>query len=554
MLDGETTSSPYAPYASRAGSRVSQHWVDRYEREAGKMWELFYRRNADRFFKDRHYLETEWPELRADHASSSSGDGGGGAADRARETSIARTSEHNDDYNDEDDDEDAGAASLEVGALLSGVEEEQRLLEAGCGVGNTLFPLLQSNPRLRVYAFDFSPAAVEIVRRHPLTASGRVIAAVGDLTSGELPAELAECTGRCHAATLMFVLSAISPERMGPAIDATASALTTGGLLLIRDYANGDAAQTRLQQSSLPKQLDAAGRFFVRQDGTRAYYFELAELAALVEARGFTTVRCEISHRVTTNRAKGLSVERRYITATFRRLAPSVAPHAIPPCAPWPSMQMMPTTPAEVAEATNESTCAAAPSDSNTGPLSGSSHLSSSAHATAEVALGQPLSQPLGQPLSQPLGQSLSQPRGRESTAPGGAAEPCPWRRVADADDSQWAECKRRLGAMLAAHTAELPAGDVFACADAQLRLITQLLRQPPLQPELGGRALPPQTPGATKLGALLEALVEPGARQQMLTDLLLDGWDAAPGDWRAELARAQRRQQGQSSSGHSQQ
>ena len=27
-------------------------------------WERFYRRHADHFFKDRHYLADEWPQLR----------------------------------------------------------------------------------------------------------------------------------------------------------------------------------------------------------------------------------------------------------------------------------------------------------------------------------------------------------------------------------------------------------------------------------------------------------------------------------------------------------
>ncbi|CAN0369335.1 unnamed protein product, partial [Hapterophycus canaliculatus] len=36
------------------GPPVSKFWREKYEREARKSWDLFYRRNAGNFFKDRH--------------------------------------------------------------------------------------------------------------------------------------------------------------------------------------------------------------------------------------------------------------------------------------------------------------------------------------------------------------------------------------------------------------------------------------------------------------------------------------------------------------------
>ena len=36
--------------------------------------------------------------------------------------------------------------------------------QVGCGVGNTVFPLLEANPQLRAYACDFSPRAVQVGR------------------------------------------------------------------------------------------------------------------------------------------------------------------------------------------------------------------------------------------------------------------------------------------------------------------------------------------------------------------------------------------------------
>lgn len=44
--------------------------------------------------------------------------------------------------------------------------ESQRLvlLEAGCGVGNCIFPLLEEDRNIFVYACDFSPRAVDFVK------------------------------------------------------------------------------------------------------------------------------------------------------------------------------------------------------------------------------------------------------------------------------------------------------------------------------------------------------------------------------------------------------
>lgn len=38
------------------------------------------------------------------------------------------------------------------------------LLEAGCGVGNCIFPLLEEDLNIFVYACDFSPRAVDFVK------------------------------------------------------------------------------------------------------------------------------------------------------------------------------------------------------------------------------------------------------------------------------------------------------------------------------------------------------------------------------------------------------
>ena len=55
----------------------------------------------------------------------------------------------------------------------------------------------------------------------------------------------------------------------------------------------GDGAQQRLRQAKGAKQLDDSARFFVRQDGTRAYYFSVEQLCAMWQQAGFDVLRCE---------------------------------------------------------------------------------------------------------------------------------------------------------------------------------------------------------------------------------------------------------------------
>lgn len=259
----------YAPYA--AAEALAPFWAARCADEASAHWELFYRRNADRAFKDRHYLDREWTELASNGAAGA----------------------------------DGGGAPLV-------------LLEAGCGVGNALFPLLESNPRLRAYAVDVSESAVQMVRSHALASEGRIVAAAaGDLTSGELPLEIAGC--EADLATLIFVLSAIAPAKMVCALRAVAKGLKRGGVCLLRDYASGDGAQKRYMEAAGAKRLYPELPCFVRADGTLAYYFTEDELCSLFDQAGFDKVSCVHTHGETANRKTGLSMERHFWTARFRR-------------------------------------------------------------------------------------------------------------------------------------------------------------------------------------------------------------------------------------------
>lgn len=120
---------------STPSNEISPFWREKYEREAKKYWDNFYKRHQDRFFKDRHYLDKEW------------------------------------------------------GQYFCGAGKKV-VLEIGCGAGNTIFPLVATYPDIFVHACDFSPRAVDLVKMHKDFTETRVNAFVCDLTAEDLSKQI----------------------------------------------------------------------------------------------------------------------------------------------------------------------------------------------------------------------------------------------------------------------------------------------------------------------------------------------------------------------------
>ena len=114
----------------------------------------------------------------------------------------------------------------------------------------------------------------------------------------------------------------MSPETMPAAVAACAASLAPGGSVLVRDYAAGDLAETRLAERGA-----AAGgasqklgdSFYVRGDGTRSYYFAEDTLRALFAQQGLACTQMGVQERDITNRAQGVTMRRRWIQAVFTR-------------------------------------------------------------------------------------------------------------------------------------------------------------------------------------------------------------------------------------------
>ncbi|CAM9581213.1 unnamed protein product [Pylaiella littoralis] len=225
-------------YVQGKGPPLSTFWREKFEREATKSWDLFYRRNAGNFFKDRHYLGKVFPEL-------------------------AET------------DADRNLANVRRGRL-----GRRTLLELGCGVGNAVFPLLEENRGLYVVAVDLSSRGIEVLKRHPMYTCGRCEASVLDATSDELPLCVSE-DGGVDLVLLQFSLSAVAPKDMAAVARLVEKALKPGGQLLVRDYGRHDEAQLRFAKGRRLGDNVYVRQARTPQDGTTSYFFSLEDLRHL---------------------------------------------------------------------------------------------------------------------------------------------------------------------------------------------------------------------------------------------------------------------------------
>ncbi|XP_069504851.1 tRNA N(3)-methylcytidine methyltransferase METTL6 isoform X2 [Ambystoma mexicanum] len=115
-------------------------------------------------------------------------------------------------------------------------------------------------------------------------------------------------------ATLIFVLSAIHPDKMQHVLENIYKVLKSGGCALFRDYGLYDHAMLRFKPGN-----KLGENFYVRQDGTRSYFFTEDHLGRLFTAAGYEQVTNEYVLRQTVNKKEGLCVPRVFLQSKFRK-------------------------------------------------------------------------------------------------------------------------------------------------------------------------------------------------------------------------------------------
>ncbi|KAJ3431291.1 methyltransferase-like protein [Anaeramoeba flamelloides] len=239
---------------------------NKYANDCRRYWDIFYKRNTNKAFKNKNYIYDEWFKPLIE----------GEMCDKLPLT----------------------------------------CLEVGCGTGALIYPVLRrSENSLKFIGFDLSDNAIEILKNDEEYDPKKVLSAFAyDIVKKELPEEIVK-TNSIDICTLCFVLSAITPQNQLLVLKRLFSYLKPGGVLFFRDYARYDLSQVRFNQET----SRIAEKLYVRVSGTLSYFFEKKEIHDLMTQAGFEVIECDYLHKEILNRKELLVMHRIWLIGKFRK-------------------------------------------------------------------------------------------------------------------------------------------------------------------------------------------------------------------------------------------
>lgn len=227
------------------------------ENRVSRKWNDFYQTHGDKFFKDRQWIFSEFPEI----------------LEKLEENSPAC-----------------------------------RLFEVGCGVGN-------AHNSIHIYCCDVSHNAIETLKKRDFCQSdeSRIVDAfVADISKDFQMIRGQVGDNRFDFITMIFTLSALKPEDMNQTVKELASLLKPGGMILFRDYARYDLTQLRFKGRSYLSE-----NYYVRWDGTTSFFFTQDYVHTLFSQAGLKKVELKCDNRLMVNRLKELKMCRCWIQAKY---------------------------------------------------------------------------------------------------------------------------------------------------------------------------------------------------------------------------------------------
>ena len=323
--DDLESSSSAAALAADAAARCADSWERFYRTHAGKDGRhLASDGRGIAAFKDRHYLRREFAEL---------------MPDRVRLDPTAWP---------------PAIDPRTTRAPNPASPDRKTVLELGCGVGNSAFPLMRANLDMSVVCADCSPTAIHALRANPEFDPRRCEALCVDLGAGERPLEGAVRDASVDAVTGVFFFSALDADAFARVARECARVLKPGGAVLFRDYAADDVKNRRPTtgeeedpgeenprpgvvggaspsrggspspgsdggaSSFAPGERLGDGDAHVRADGTLAVFSDEAAVASAFEAAGLRGECRRVTHTVV-NRKLGVRLERHFVQGRFEK-------------------------------------------------------------------------------------------------------------------------------------------------------------------------------------------------------------------------------------------
>ncbi|XP_053733449.1 mRNA N(3)-methylcytidine methyltransferase METTL8 isoform X5 [Synchiropus splendidus] len=265
--------------------------------DACHYWDTFYEVHRNKFFKDRTWLFSEFPELLPLNAESQGVEGRDPHAERLTLSVLERKPEAR--LEGRTNTETHRDSPLKTDKAFRGEAAAYRILEVGCGVGNSVIPIVKNirEKSAFLYCCDFSPCAIQLLKDHPDYDESVCHAFVHDLCDEE--AAFPFPPHSLDVILAVFVLSSINPERtllsairMQGVVNRLSKHLKHGGMFLFRDYGRYDFTQLR---------------------------FKTEEVHNLFSNAGLTEVQNVEDRRLQVNRKKKVAIHRVWMQSKYRK-------------------------------------------------------------------------------------------------------------------------------------------------------------------------------------------------------------------------------------------
>ncbi|KAF5225580.1 hypothetical protein ECC02_001344 [Trypanosoma cruzi] len=270
----------YRPYTARQLA----HALQKRTTAQKEHWDVYYRHNTVNGYRDRHYIISEFHELRE-------------TLERLKEESL-----------------------LPATDII--------WMEVGCGVGNAILPILEEYGEVngwRLVGFDISFVAIALLqeKRHSLPENCQkklsfcvLDPAEEDISVAGSPSvsPLAIAESSVNFVSMIFVLCSIPVEKHLVVLRRVAFCMAEGGIIFFRDYCVNDHAEKRFGTHRRVEE-----NTFTRSNGTLSHFFSLAEVRQLFQESGFEEVELLVVEREMVNRKKGTSMYRKFLQGRFRK-------------------------------------------------------------------------------------------------------------------------------------------------------------------------------------------------------------------------------------------